>query len=49
MRCRCVTCSSVWHTVQVCTGVMKMGYRLVQSMQESLLAFMERVEEATGG
>ena len=29
-------------TVQVCTGVMKMGYRLVQSMQESLLAFMEK-------
>ncbi|WP_425398198.1 NAD-dependent dihydropyrimidine dehydrogenase subunit PreA [Aeoliella sp.] len=28
-------------TVQVCTGVMKMGYRCVQSMQEELLAFME--------
>lgn len=29
-------------TVQVCTGVMKMGYRCVQSMQEELLAFMEQ-------
>ena len=28
-------------TVQVCTGVMKMGYRCVQSMKEELLAFME--------
>lgn len=28
-------------TVQVCTGVMKMGYRCVRSMQEELLAFME--------
>ena len=30
------------HTVQVCTGVMKMGYRCVQPMQEELLAFMEQ-------
>jgi len=30
------------HTVQVCTGVMKMGYRCVQPMQEQLLAFMEK-------
>ncbi len=29
-------------TVQVCTGVMKYGYRLVQSMTEELLAFMEK-------
>ena len=29
-------------TVQVCTGVMKMGYRLVQPMCEQLLAFMEQ-------
>lgn len=29
-------------TVQVCTGVMKMGYRCVQSMKEDLLAFMEQ-------
>ncbi|MCO6047802.1 NAD-dependent dihydropyrimidine dehydrogenase subunit PreA [Aeoliella sp. ICT_H6.2] len=29
-------------TVQVCTGVMKMGYRCVHSMQEELLAFMEQ-------
>ena len=29
-------------TVQVCTGVMKMGYRCVQAMQEELLAFMEQ-------
>lgn len=29
-------------TVQVCTGVMKMGYKCVQSMQEELLAFMEQ-------
>ena len=30
------------HTVQVCTGVMKMGYRCVQPMCEELLAFMEK-------
>ncbi|QDU88049.1 NAD-dependent dihydropyrimidine dehydrogenase subunit PreA [Pirellulimonas nuda] len=30
------------HTVQVCTGVMKFGYRCVQEMCESLLAFMEK-------
>ena len=30
------------HTVQVCTGVMKMGYRCVQPMKEELLAFMEK-------
>lgn len=30
------------HTVQVCTGVMKMGYRCVQPMCEELLAFMEQ-------
>jgi dihydropyrimidine dehydrogenase (NADP+)/dihydropyrimidine dehydrogenase (NAD+) subunit PreA len=29
-------------TVQVCTGVMKFGYGMVQSMQDELLAFMER-------
>jgi dihydropyrimidine dehydrogenase (NADP+)/dihydropyrimidine dehydrogenase (NAD+) subunit PreA len=29
-------------TVQVCTGVMKSGYECVQSMQEELLAFMEK-------
>lgn len=29
-------------TVQVCTGVMKMGYRCVQPMKEQLLAFMEK-------
>ena len=29
-------------TVQVCTGVMKMGYRCVQPMCEELLAFMEK-------
>lgn len=29
-------------TVQVCTGVMKMGYRCVQDMCEQLLAFMEK-------
>jgi dihydropyrimidine dehydrogenase (NADP+)/dihydropyrimidine dehydrogenase (NAD+) subunit PreA len=29
-------------TVQVCTGVMKMGYRCVQEMCEQLLAFMEK-------
>lgn len=28
-------------TVQVCTGVMKHGYRIVRPMQESLLKFME--------
>ena len=27
--------------MQVCTGVMKFGYRLVQTMTEELLAFME--------
>jgi dihydropyrimidine dehydrogenase (NADP+)/dihydropyrimidine dehydrogenase (NAD+) subunit PreA len=30
------------HTVQVCTGVMKMGYRCVQPMCEELLAFMDK-------
>ncbi len=30
------------HTVQVCTGVMKMGYRCVQPMCDELLAFMEK-------
>ena len=29
-------------TVQVCTGVMKMGYRCVQKMCDELLAFMEQ-------
>lgn len=29
-------------TVQVCTGVMKMGYRCVHPMQEQLLEFMEQ-------
>jgi len=29
-------------TVQVCTGVMKFGYRIVQDMCEQLLAFMEK-------
>jgi dihydropyrimidine dehydrogenase (NADP+)/dihydropyrimidine dehydrogenase (NAD+) subunit PreA len=29
-------------TVQVCTGVMKFGYSIVQGMQEQLLAFMEK-------
>jgi dihydropyrimidine dehydrogenase (NADP+)/dihydropyrimidine dehydrogenase (NAD+) subunit PreA len=29
-------------TVQVCTGVMKMGYRIVQPMCEQLEAFMDR-------
>jgi dihydroorotate dehydrogenase subfamily 1 len=29
-------------TVQVCTGVMKFGYRIVQSMSDQLLAFMEQ-------
>ena len=29
-------------TVQVCTGVMKFGYRIVKDMSDSLLAFMER-------
>lgn len=29
-------------TVQVCTGVMKFGYRIVQEMCEELLAFMEK-------
>lgn len=30
------------HTVQVCTGVMLHGYKLVQTMSEQLLAFMEK-------
>lgn len=30
------------NTVQVCTGVMKMGYRCVKSMCDELLAFMEK-------
>ena len=30
------------HTVQVCTGVMKMGYGCVQGMCDELLAFMEK-------
>jgi dihydropyrimidine dehydrogenase (NADP+)/dihydropyrimidine dehydrogenase (NAD+) subunit PreA len=30
------------HTVQVCTGVMKLGYEIVKDMAEQLLAFMER-------
>ena len=30
------------HTVQVCTGVMKMGYRCVQDMCAELLKFMEQ-------
>ena len=29
-------------TVQVCTGVMKHGYKLVQTMSEQLLAFMDK-------
>ncbi|HEY4235246.1 MAG TPA: NAD-dependent dihydropyrimidine dehydrogenase subunit PreA [Lacipirellulaceae bacterium] len=29
-------------TVQVCTGVMKLGYDIVKPMQEELLAFMEK-------
>lgn len=29
-------------TVQVCTGVMKFGYRVVEEMADALLAFMER-------
>ena len=29
-------------TVQVCTGVMKFGYRIVQEMSEQLLAFMDK-------
>ena len=29
-------------TVQVCTGVMKFGYRMVSEMCEQLLAFMEK-------
>jgi len=29
-------------TVQVCTGVMKFGYRMVQEMSDALLAFMEK-------
>jgi dihydroorotate dehydrogenase subfamily 1 len=31
-------------TVQVCTGVMKLGYDIVKPMQEQLLAFMEKHE-----
>jgi dihydropyrimidine dehydrogenase (NADP+)/dihydropyrimidine dehydrogenase (NAD+) subunit PreA len=34
-------------TVQVCTGVMKFGYRIVQPMGEQLLAFMEKHEFET--
>ncbi|MFV2067857.1 MAG: NAD-dependent dihydropyrimidine dehydrogenase subunit PreA [Pirellulales bacterium] len=30
------------HTVQVCTGVMKRGYRIVRTMKEDLQAFMEK-------
>ncbi|MGV3483826.1 MAG: NAD-dependent dihydropyrimidine dehydrogenase subunit PreA [Planctomycetaceae bacterium] len=30
------------HTVQVCTGVMKMGYRCVQGMCDELLSFMDK-------
>jgi dihydropyrimidine dehydrogenase (NADP+)/dihydropyrimidine dehydrogenase (NAD+) subunit PreA len=30
------------HTVQVCTGVMKYGYSMVEPMKEQLLAFMEK-------
>ena len=29
-------------TVQVCTGVMKFGYRIVKELEEGLLAFMEK-------
>jgi dihydropyrimidine dehydrogenase (NADP+)/dihydropyrimidine dehydrogenase (NAD+) subunit PreA len=29
-------------TVQVCTGVMKLGYECIKPMQEELLAFMEK-------
>lgn len=29
-------------TVQVCTGVMKYGYRIVKELEEGLLAFMEK-------
>ncbi len=29
-------------TVQVCTGVMKVGYRIIAKMKEELLAFMEK-------
>ena len=29
-------------TVQVCTGVMKFGYRIVADMSQQLLAFMEK-------
>ena len=29
-------------TVQVCTGVMKFGYRIVKDMCQELLAFMEK-------
>lgn len=34
-------------TVQVCTGVMKMGYRIVHPMREQLAAFMEQHGFAT--
>ena len=34
-------------TVQVCTGVMKFGYRIVKDMCEELLAFMEKHEFET--
>ncbi len=30
------------HTVQVCTGVMKWGYQIVQPMCDELMAFMDR-------
>jgi dihydropyrimidine dehydrogenase (NADP+)/dihydropyrimidine dehydrogenase (NAD+) subunit PreA len=29
-------------TIQVCTGVMKLGYECIKPMQEELLAFMEK-------
>ena len=29
-------------TIQVCTGVMKLGYECIKPMQEGLLAFMEK-------
>lgn len=35
------------HTVQVCTGVMKMGYGCVKPMKDELLAFMEKHEFET--
>ena len=34
-------------TVQVCTGVMKFGYGMVQPMKDELLAFMEKHQFAT--